>query len=130
MLAHDNKYLKGYWFICNQAMNRVLPDQTYVEKHHIYPKSIYGPNNDIVKLTAKEHYLVHKMLYKFFLLQYGESHKHTIKMARAFNTMRAITKKQIRCEPTAKDYDLLRQAASIATKNRIVSDQTKQKMSN
>lgn len=59
-------YKKIYINIINKAKNRELND--YVEKHHIIPKCVGGPDNEenIVKLTAKEHYLVHKLLVKIY----------------------------------------------------------------
>lgn len=52
--------------IINRAKNRNIT--TYTEKHHIIPKCLSGlDNNDnIVKLTAKEHFLVHKLLCEIY----------------------------------------------------------------
>jgi hypothetical protein len=43
---------------------RVKNDKTYYESHHITPKCLGGGNepNNLVFLTAKEHYLCHKLL--------------------------------------------------------------------
>lgn len=40
----------------------------YYEKHHIIPKCINGTNDksNLVKLSAREHYLAHKLLYKMY----------------------------------------------------------------
>jgi 5-methylcytosine-specific restriction endonuclease McrA len=39
----------------------------YYEKHHIVPKCLGGSNNldNIVRLTAREHFIAHKLLFKF-----------------------------------------------------------------
>jgi hypothetical protein len=52
----------------------------YVEKHHIVPKSLGGTNTEenLVFLTAKEHYLVHLLMTKFYT---GDAHS---KMLHAF----------------------------------------------
>ena len=60
----QNKYTKCYYSIIERAKSRVLPKEIYTEKHHIIPKSIGGTNNkdNLVRLTAKEHRLVHILL--------------------------------------------------------------------
>jgi hypothetical protein len=83
-LPEDNKYFKWYWNICERAKNRALPEETYIEKHHVYPKSIYGENNKIVKLTAKEHYIVHLVLWYGLRIKFGTKDKRTRSMASAF----------------------------------------------
>lgn len=78
-----SKYSKWYDQLISQAQSRVLPDDVYVEKHHIVPRSFGGSNSkeNIVKLTAREHYISHALLWKMkFTGKYGS------KMAFAFNT--------------------------------------------
>jgi hypothetical protein len=60
----QNKYTKIYYDIITRAKLRVIDG--YVEKHHIIPKCIGGDNSDqnIVKLTAREHYICHHLLTK------------------------------------------------------------------
>jgi len=62
----DNKYTTWYYSIINKAFGRVLPTETYTEKHHIIPSSLGGTNdkNNLVKLTAKEHFICHLLLTK------------------------------------------------------------------
>jgi hypothetical protein len=49
-----------------RALNRELTKDVYIEKHHVYPKSVYGDNNFIVPLTAREHFIAHQLLVKIF----------------------------------------------------------------
>lgn len=58
--------MKIYKSIIERAKNREI--EGYYEKHHIKPKSLGGDDNDnnIVKLTAKEHYVVHHLLWKHY----------------------------------------------------------------
>ena len=60
----QNKYTKCYFNIIDRAKSRDLSKETYIEKHHIIPKSLGGLNNkdNLVKLTAKEHRLAHILL--------------------------------------------------------------------
>lgn len=60
----NNKYKTWYFNIVEQARTRKL--NSYTEKHHILPLSLGGTNNssNIVRLTAREHFICHKLLVK------------------------------------------------------------------
>ena len=47
-------YLKVYCNLIRKAENRTTPEG-YIEKHHTFPKSIFGNNKRIVVLAAKNH---------------------------------------------------------------------------
>ena len=55
----------------------------YTEKHHILPVSIYGKNNRTIKLTGREHYIAHIILFKYYKKIHGLNHYRTIKMLNA-----------------------------------------------
>lgn len=65
-------YEKIYYAIINKALRKELSGQrwkgdgNYYEKHHIKPRSLKGTDydNNLVLLTAKEHYLCHWLLVK------------------------------------------------------------------
>jgi hypothetical protein len=59
----QNKYYRWYLKLTSQ-INRDL--NCYTEKHHIVPRSLGGSDDlsNIVKLTAKEHYIAHLLLTK------------------------------------------------------------------
>lgn len=61
-------YIRIYNNIIQKAMSRVVLEETYYEKHHIEPKCISRNNNadNLVKLTAKEHFICHKLLCKIY----------------------------------------------------------------
>ena len=61
-------YSKIYNTIINNAQTRALDKNQYVERHHIIPKCMGGTNDksNIVKLTAREHYIVHQLLAKMY----------------------------------------------------------------
>jgi len=75
-------YLKVYCNLIRKAENRT-PPEGYTEKHHTFPKSIYGNNSRIVVLTGREHYIAHALLEKAFIKRYGVKDKRTIKMTYA-----------------------------------------------
>jgi len=106
-------YLKCYVNIIRKSQTRQQPD-CYTEKHHVFPVSIYGPNKLICHLTAKEHYIVHQLLYKGFSKRYGDSHFKTIKMARAWccMTMNNVTGSRY----TSTSFSVARQVMSESFK--------------
>jgi len=64
----NNKYTHWYEAIIKNCCSRHegnFPDG-YYEEHHIVPKSLGGSNErkNIIKLTAREHFLCHKLLVK------------------------------------------------------------------
>lgn len=69
----DNKYKKWYFKIIENAIQQKRKklkrnDRNYVyyERHHIIPKCFGGNKEDnLVLLTAKEHYICHLLLCKF-----------------------------------------------------------------
>jgi len=76
-------YLKVYCNLIRKAENRT-PPEGYTEKHHTFPKSIFGKNNRTVALTAREHYIAHALLERIFIKRYGLKDRRTIKMITAF----------------------------------------------
>jgi hypothetical protein len=61
----DNKYTKIYFQLIEKRSQEVLNDG-YYETHHIIPRSLNGSNSNdnLVRLTAREHYIAHKLLTK------------------------------------------------------------------
>lgn len=77
----------------------------YTEVHHILPRSLGGSNNsdNLVRLTAREHFVCHLLLTKIKLPQY----KHA-KMVRAFMFMLASNSGQQRYF-SSRNYKKLRE---------------------
>lgn len=80
-------YLKVYCNLIRKAENRTLPEG-YTEKHHTFPKSIFGNNNRVVVLTAREHYIAHALLEKICIKRYGIDNEKTRKMTYSHWMMR------------------------------------------
>lgn len=87
----DNKYTKVYFQIINRALseNRLVSSFIYYERHHILLKSIYPAYKSLkqfewngVLLTAREHFICHKLLMKMF-----DDKNHQLKMRRGFIQM-------------------------------------------
>ena len=82
-------YLKVYCNLIRKAQQRQVVEG-YTEKHHIFPISIFGKNDKIVVLTAKEHYVAHALLEKIYLKRCGINNSKTQKMIFAYCNMNAI----------------------------------------
>lgn len=63
-----NKYLHTYFAIIRFRKNNPIESSVYSEKHHIIPRSLGGSDDEsnLVALTAREHYIVHVLLFKIF----------------------------------------------------------------
>lgn len=105
----SHKYINWYLKLIRDRLSSP-PENTYSEKHHIFPKSIFGPNNVIVSLTAREHFVAHKLLYKICQFRYGNKHSNTFKMLRAISYM--SSREDIRCN--SRMYAECRKAQSLA----------------
>jgi len=99
-LSYSNKYTKWYINICSSALTRgtnkkeILNNFLYIEKHHIVPDSFFinskrnnnkgilkeNSNNieNLVYLTAREHFIVHMLLPKMII---NENLSHKISSA-------------------------------------------------
>lgn len=63
----NSNYLERYAAACEFYANRVF-DTTlvYYEKHHIFPKSIFGDNAHLIKVTYYEHLKLHWLLWEAY----------------------------------------------------------------
>jgi hypothetical protein len=122
-------YQKIHDRIINLAKIRVI--SIMAEKHHIIPKCMGGTNdvNNIVKLTPKEHFIIHKLLCEIYpdniKLHYAlwrmmnpqtKNHKRSYNIsANEYNRRREIHQEEIR-------------KLGLSNKGRITSIETKQKL--
>ena len=61
-------YSRIYNQLISKRQNIPPPENVYCEKHHIIPKCLKGTDDksNIVKLTAREHYIAHLLLAKIY----------------------------------------------------------------
>ena len=121
-------YLKTYCKLIRFAEGREKPSG-YLEKHHIFPKSIYGNNNRIVFLSAREHYIAHALLEKGLLKRYGPKNWKTRKMIYAFWAMN--NKKKTKKYHNSYLYEQSRKNAIKLLKEREcpkISEETREKL--
>jgi hypothetical protein len=107
----NNKYTKWYYSIINRALSRTVLPIIYTEKHHIIPKCLDGSNDiqNIVVLTAREHFICHLLLTKMVEGAARRSMWYASYM---------MCKGTLRYKPTARIYETLRQNMISANKDR------------
>nr|DAJ88122.1 MAG TPA: HNH endonuclease [Caudoviricetes sp.] len=68
-------YKRLYFTIIRNRINNPLPSEEYGEVHHIKPRSFWNlsqqnnnpdDQNNLVRLSAREHFIVHFLLYKIY----------------------------------------------------------------
>ena len=76
---------------------KVVIPSGYVEEHHIIPRSLGGTDDksNLVKLTAKEHFICHLLLTKMYpkdtVEYYKMSHAFTLMLTNSKNQQRYVT---------------------------------------
>jgi hypothetical protein len=119
----ENKYSKAYFRIIANARLRPVPfthwrkrhlNDQYYEAHHEHPSALGGTDTveNLVFLTAKEHFVVHLLLTK--MLEGPELKS----MQYALNHMLKIPKKMqdLRYVPTGRTFEIARRAAADAAR--------------
>lgn len=99
-------YKRIYDALMKNAKDREI--EGYTESHHIIPRCMGGCNSkdNLVRLTAREHYVAHALLYK---------HYRSTKLAHAWFCMMRCDSNQQRFF-TAKQYECARLAHSSVLK--------------
>lgn len=109
-------YRRHYISLMRKAKDRILDG--YVEKHHIFPQSIFGKNKLTVRLTAREHFIAHFLLWKYYKKKYGAEDNKTFCMAYALSGM--MKKHNLEKRINSRLYEILRKesgkAISVKTK--------------
>jgi hypothetical protein len=100
----------------------------YSETHHILPKCLGGKDkNNLVKLTAKEHYIAHALLTKFII---GDGYYKVIK---PFFCMSHLVSKYHKRHIPSRVFEYLRiensKSCAEYMKKRWLNDQYREKMS-
>ena len=115
-------YVNAYYSIIKNRLDN--PVEGYVERHHIVPKSEGGTDNDdnIVALTAREHYIAHLLLAKIY---------NDYKMYSAVVYMQAAKERwsSRAFKFNSKLYEAIRKEYSDKCKGRKMSDVSKLKLS-
>lgn len=111
MLFIDNKYTRWYYCIVTNAQTRKNNLEVYTEKHHIIPRSLGGEDvlENLVKLTAREHFICHRLLAKM------TTGLHKRSMCYAAWQMTLVDSRE-RYIPNARVYAVLRKQLSESYK--------------
>jgi hypothetical protein len=124
MIFIQNKYTKWYNSIISNAQTRSLPENTYTEKHHIIPRSLGGSNEhtNLVKLTAKEHFVCHLLLTK---MTTGVAKRQMCYAA----WQMTLIKNRNRYTPNSRVYEILKKKLSQSYKGVPKTEEQKRKLS-
>lgn len=109
-------YQKIHDKLIESAKSRILSANTYTERHHIIPRCMGGQDTEdnLVRLLAKEHYLIHWMLVRIY--------PDNTKLVFAWNQM---TWNLDGVRYTSKTFHLARAAMAKVMSERVVSVETK-----
>jgi hypothetical protein len=121
-----NKYTSWYYSIIDRASSRILPDDTYTEMHHIIPKSLGGSNklDNLVKLTAREHYICHRLLPKMTVGNFRKKMVYAL-----WCIVNVKNNNQLRYKITSRQYDLIKLEQSSIRKTYKHTDESRRKIS-
>lgn len=110
----NNKYKKWYDLIVKRAAGRLL--EGYYENHHILPKSLGGNDldNNLVKLTAREHFICHLLLTK---MVEGDNKYKMIKAAKMMSNRHGPGQNRYRV--TNRIYNLLKENVQVPEQVRL-----------
>lgn len=133
MIFINNKYTRIYYAIIERAKSRTLSDCIYTERHHIIPQSFfksrsktgwlsgdYNAKTNLVKLTAREHYICHRLLTK---MTEGIA---LYKMANAMRRFAHATKTKQFVD--SRTYEQISKLQSETMKGRPCSPETREKI--
>ncbi len=109
-LQRDEFHFQRYIKFIDDRSRRIIPEGTYIEKHHKVPKSFEGADTtaNLIKLTGREHYIAHLLLHKAF----------KGKMSTAFLFME--TSGRFKSHITSRQFAELREAASKEAARRML----------
>jgi hypothetical protein len=91
----------------------------YVEEHHVFIRAVFGENDRVVCLTAREHVLAHLLLFKACLKKYGRHDWRTWKVAEAATAMGMLSKHT--WQRTAVTCSTLGLARKVAAENKSIA---------
>ena len=120
-------YLRHYVRLMRRAECRPLPECA-TEKHHIFPRFMFGDNNRVVSLTLREHFIAHLLLWRVCRQRYGNT-EVTKKAAMVVHFMRNVNKEKLNSHIYARVRELAMVKMTEINKGRRMSEEQKRKMS-
>ena len=124
-------YKEKYYEIINSGY-KTKPENVYTEKHHIIPRSVCilldKSQENLVYLTAKNHFLAHYYIWKWFKEELQEK-KWARSMCYALTMMKRLLMKSNNIEKLSDLYDEVKREFSKDQKNKKLSEETKLKIS-
>src|ERR1700739_3354000 len=118
-------YKRIYYELIFQALERTIGSDEYSERHHIHPRCLGGDDSEenIVRLYPEEHFLAHALLVKIYPGVRG------LIFAMLAMTMRSGKQLNENKRVNNKLFGWMRRELSIVQRGKIVSEETRRKMS-
>lgn len=118
-------YKRIYYELIFKALERSIDTDVYLERHHIHPKCLGGDDSEenIVRLYPEEHFLAHALLVKIYPGVRG------LIFAMLAMTMKSGKQLGENKRINNKLFGWMRRELSIVQRGKIISEETRQKMS-
>lgn len=125
-MFNESKYTTWYCSIIANALN--TNKEGYTERHHIIPKSLGGDdsNANLVRLSAREHFVVHWLLTKMVQGEDARKMKYAFKLMAKHGKSSRVS--GIARETTAKHSAETKAKIGQSQIGRVQSEEAKQKM--
>lgn len=120
----ENKYTKWYLELIEYKKHRRISETVYTEKHHILPRSLGGSDveDNLVVLTAKEHFVAHLLLSKMF------SGVSRIKMVTALRAMKNLNVSGRRPICNSRQFETVKSISNRLYKNLGISNDAERQL--
>ena len=108
---------------CSECYLRTLSDDTYIEQHHVIPRSLGGVDSkeNLVRLTAREHFVCHLLLTKMVT---GPAQYQMLSAVTRFRQSRKYQKRIL----TSWEYQKIRECAISARIGQRHTNEARQKI--
>jgi len=129
LVESENKYLKWYNSLIERFIARGIPDNNYIEQHHIFPvtfcngdKTLINDRRNKVKVSAREHFILHYLLTKLNFR--NNDNRNKMKYA-----VTCFSRNKNKRNLNSKQYEIARKLAVELAKGKKLKDSTKEKLS-
>lgn len=117
-------YMNRYINFIKSIQNKGERELDYCEHHHIVPRSFINNNNYTIELTSREHFIAHYILTKCFN---GNCRRNMIFAFKFFINPRKNNRRNYTV--SSRVYEYSRRIRSEYERNKVVSEETRKKMS-
>ena len=107
-----NYFFRQYVALIERCKASSTPEG-YAEQHHVFPKAIYGDNSDIVRVTYRQHVVLHYLLWRGFAIAASQAAEASSSFAVRRMVGNGVNTSCGRCPVDASDVRLAYKALSM-----------------